>query len=1203
MNGAEISDGGLGTECGDVGNVDIPPGAEFESCKACKDDCNTACSNFDPILNGVIQPLLVKYESSNLKALLEGYKRETKRRTHPLCLREVECYLVSAAVEWAADRADYLQFCSRLIIQSHRALTTSESRRVDPNQTLTNEEYYEKLWDKVCDNSQVLPVSEGSEALLAELTNKSWLSPISGRNVENTRKGNDPPDSAYVSTSRHDASCAPVPGPVDLDILKNCHVENVRKEKEFADSAYVSASRHEGSCAPVPGPFELDDPETCDSRTKFSHASSVSDGRIVNYLSVLCEEIHGALQQTFDPLKWAKVSEKLPELLKAFAIKLGNAEGSKQHWEIMYFVYRRHNDIASHLQSLFGCKTADPEKGGPRAMSLEDKMLLWDQKTMENTPTFQPGELFQGISEEPIIRTSNVEAYKSLILENPAYGWLLSSLKQNSILEMENSAQTRIREKVLRQLPTGNMSRKSAPQIHHCRIDFQLDPAAYRHHLPGDYSNPVRDLDAKRVLVASSSYVQVVTVKQYFEQTWSFNGPSFLDAFLVIANLAPGKKYSGELPDKTRLSANAANKGFQLTVSGSAASAAECAEQLAWLMAALESSLRNSLATCHPFIESIPEQVPSQRVESTAHFSICQNVVQKPALAPALREWQEYLGMPPLVVGFPVLARPKGCDGLEIHSLADLLDFCKASDVTLVEGATFIEGQKTVLVASQTIGNMVIWMNADRGDINPSGFSRMTISVKDRLEGARHIYDPRPSKESLRFGDDVSDSESIVFDQDGQRLSVSRNSSSEYLDSDILSLDESSDSMQSLSLGESGYQVLDGCFERLWSEFRGASPGFKQESGSSGNSSLKPESNTNDTTGFNANQTRRRKRALPPDGGEDGAPSPSKPPSKRLNSEAEGKQWACPFWKKNADHHRACFRYKLMRVQDVKQHLVRRHTPKFYCECCLKIFADEIQHHEHVTHANGDYCKRDPAAELKGISHQQSRELSTKSKKASSEIERWYHIWYILFPGIQAPRSPYMDSELSEDMCAFHEFFDRRGQSIIAEELENDPVLASTPHMHRHHIQNLFVRGLSRVFDSWRTTRGPVLGSDAVQIPFTPSGLDRGRSSLGTSNVLVGEPSMASSDYVSIPVGMPQGSSYNRMPQETPYNELPQGSPYGAAVTQGSPNGNQSEYPPSSGFAFSYFESEASFSGDPNFCFTPGDLLQDTTEEYFNTEP
>jgi hypothetical protein len=55
-------------------------------------------SNFDSILNGVIQRLLVEYESSNFKALLEGYKRETKRRTDPLCLREVESNLVSAAV-------------------------------------------------------------------------------------------------------------------------------------------------------------------------------------------------------------------------------------------------------------------------------------------------------------------------------------------------------------------------------------------------------------------------------------------------------------------------------------------------------------------------------------------------------------------------------------------------------------------------------------------------------------------------------------------------------------------------------------------------------------------------------------------------------------------------------------------------------------------------------------------------------------------------------------------------------------------------------------------------------------------------------------------------------------------------------------------------------------------------------------------------
>ncbi|VUC21319.1 unnamed protein product [Clonostachys rosea] len=1156
MHGAEISDGGNGTECGDMENVEIPPGTSFEQPKACEHQCNTNCSDFDSILNGVIQHLLVEYESSNFKALLEGYKRETKRRTHPLCVREVESYLISAAVEWAGDRADYMKFCSCLIVQTQQAPKASQSSRINPIQI----KYYDELWAKVCENSQVLPIAEGSDALLAELTGKSWLFPRLVRGVENVGNQKHPPDSAYVSASRYGGSCATVPGAFEYDVLGNS-----------------------------------------DLRTTYSPASSVSDGRIENYISVLCEEIYNALKREFDHLKWVRVSEKLPELLKAFAIKLGNAENSKQHWEIMYFVYQRHSDIANHLQSLFDCKTAIPGKDGHRAMSLEDKMFLWEQNTTGNIPAPKPSDLFEGIpekSEELTIRTSDVATYKALILENPAYNWLLSSLKQTSILEMELSAQTRIHEKVARQLPTGRMSRHSAPRIHRCRIDFQWEPAAYRHHLigKGDNRDPIRDLDTKKVLVASSLYVQVVTVKQYFKQTWSFNGPSFLEAFLVITNLAPGRKYSGELPDKTRLSAIAVNDEFQVTVSGSAASVAECAEQLAWLMAALQSSSRDSLSTCHPFIESKVPQLPVQLDGRISHFSVGQNIIQKPALAPALREWQEFLRMPPLVVGFPVLTRPKGCEGLEMHSLSDLLAFCEASDVTLIEGVIFIEGRQTTLFLSQTVGNILVWMNADPGDINPSGFSRITVSVKGFLEEGRHIYDPRPPKVPLHDDSGASDSNPVVFGQgcsmrNGQRLSVSRDSSSEYIDSDILSLAESSDSAKSLSLGEFDPQSLDGCFERLWSEFRGASPGYKQESGSGGNPTLKPESN--DTTGSNANRARRRKRALPPDGAEDGEPGPSDQPYKKLNSEAEGKKWACPFWKKDADQHRACFRYKLLRVQDVKQHLARKHTPKYYCECCLAIFENAQHHSEHVTHVNGVYCQRDPTAELKGISHQQNRELSTKSKKAMSEIERWYHIWGILFPGAQRPKSPYMDSELSEDLCAFREFFERQAQSILAEELESDPGLASAsmPNEQRLLIQSLFTRGLNRVFDSWRSTRGPMLGSDAVPIPSTDRGLDIGvRSSLGAAPVLVPEPSMASSDFISIP-GMTQAS---------PYNGMPQGSPYGGA-TQNSPFGNQSENPPSSAFSFSFPGTEASYY-NPDFCFAPGELL-DPSDEFLNMDP
>ncbi|CAH0054114.1 unnamed protein product [Clonostachys solani] len=176
----ELRDGGDGPECSDLGKVEIPRTIEHRS------TCNQ--SDFDFNADEVIQRLLVKYKSTNFKALLEGYEREIKKRTYPVCAREVESDLVQAAVECAEDRAVYAQLCHDLITLTQQAQKASGSSLKYPNQTLDMMKYYAKLWAEVCEKSQKLPVSEGSEALLAKLTGPSWLLSQLWRDIENIRK-------------------------------------------------------------------------------------------------------------------------------------------------------------------------------------------------------------------------------------------------------------------------------------------------------------------------------------------------------------------------------------------------------------------------------------------------------------------------------------------------------------------------------------------------------------------------------------------------------------------------------------------------------------------------------------------------------------------------------------------------------------------------------------------------------------------------------------------------------------------------------------------------------------------------------------------------------------------------------------------------------------------------------------------------------
>lgn len=102
----ELRDGGDGPECSNLGNVEIPPTIKHPS------TYNQSDFDFNP--NEVLERLLVKYESSNLKGLLEGYKREIEKTTHPPCAREMESSLVEAALV-SFGMVSVLELANRLL--------------------------------------------------------------------------------------------------------------------------------------------------------------------------------------------------------------------------------------------------------------------------------------------------------------------------------------------------------------------------------------------------------------------------------------------------------------------------------------------------------------------------------------------------------------------------------------------------------------------------------------------------------------------------------------------------------------------------------------------------------------------------------------------------------------------------------------------------------------------------------------------------------------------------------------------------------------------------------------------------------------------------------------------------------------------------------------------------------------------------------
>jgi hypothetical protein len=141
---------------------------------------------------------------------------------------------------------------------------------------------------------------------------------------------------------------------------------------------------------------------------------------------------------------------------------------------------------------------------------------------------------------------------------------------------------------------------------------------------------------------------------------------------------------------------------------------------------------------------------------------------------------------------------------------------------------------------------------------------------------------------------------------------------------------------------------------------------------------------------------------------------------------------ACPFAKKDPLYHRVCYKQTLTKISYVKQHLSRNHRTPIYCPVCMGVFENE---EDRDVHTRARSCEERLVAHWEGVSEAQRRRLQKKVPAKMSEEEQWFTIWDIIFPGLPRPQSPYVDSELSEEMSAFKDFATGQGPAVLLDHL------------------------------------------------------------------------------------------------------------------------------------------------------------------------
>ncbi|KAK3681135.1 hypothetical protein B0T22DRAFT_445812 [Podospora appendiculata] len=122
------------------------------------------------------------------------------------------------------------------------------------------------------------------------------------------------------------------------------------------------------------------------------------------------------------------------------------------------------------------------------------------------------------------------------------------------------------------------------------------------------------------------------------------------------------------------------------------------------------------------------------------------------------------------------------------------------------------------------------------------------------------------------------------------------------------------------------------------------------------------------------------------------------------------------------------------------------------------------------------------------LSRQQREDLSEfRFKPGTSEEERWFELWELLFPEAPRPGSPYMNPEAFGDFAHFLEIFQNRGAEILMEELQKAAGIIELdlrPESDTSYVlQRALFHGLNTIQKRWLSgDDGPGVAADFARI-------------------------------------------------------------------------------------------------------------------------
>ncbi|CEI60266.1 unnamed protein product [Fusarium venenatum] len=158
-----------------------------------------------------------------------------------------------------------------------------------------------------------------------------------------------------------------------------------------------------------------------------------------------------------------------------------------------------------------------------------------------------------------------------------------------------------------------------------------------------------------------------------------------------------------------------------------------------------------------------------------------------------------------------------------------------------------------------------------------------------------------------------------------------------------------------------------------------------------------------------------------------------------------GQTFACPYYRIDPERFLECINLRMPRISDVKQHLKRRHTARYYCLRCSKGFSSQKVYEDHIRQAN---CSRVSAANLECVSPAAQEAIKVRFERSLSSKDQWNKIWEVLFGKRNPTVNPYLDNIFKEVTGIIRGVWKKEGDQIISSSIKGRELPSCSDQLH-----------------------------------------------------------------------------------------------------------------------------------------------------------